>query len=1640
MQFVRLSFTRRVTLYFGTLFLLAIGTIFWIWYFGVGAIGIIGARDQRLTETMHILETSANLQRTLISKSIKNKRGDILVLAESQSLSRQLERRDPDIQANLELLFDRLQRAYPDHYQHVTIVDPLDEKIIASDIVADIGQVFHDTSLIKQAKQAGATEIIDHAFQKDVANKLAIIRQIFALDEDGYTTGKLVGILVAEIDLQQLVSDGLQEDMPEAGANKTSLLLDSEGKVLAKFPAADSAIDSVIGTMKLDAKTAMGFEGTFVRSNNRGEEFIVVYRHVPLSGGHAWTLLHYVDKDEALGELKGRVNILIAISLLMTVISLILISLASRSLTRPLISLSSAAKKLGGGDFSVRALTRSNDGQEVAALSTAFNWMAENIELSQHTLEEKIAARTKELQRSEARHRILFESTADAILVFDQHKIVDCNPAAVSLFGVNQREDLLAVGVNQLSPALQTDQEESRIAAARQYQAAMASGGVAFEWTYQRLDNGHIFTAEVLLSPVEIEGEILLHGAIRDISIRKISEEKVRLSEQNLAITLQSIGDAVISTDAGGCIVRMNTTAERLTGWTLKEAIGRPLSDVFHIINVDTREPLADPAQMVMGSGEIVALANHSALLSRDGSEYQVADSAAPIRDSDGVIVGVVLVFSDVSEDYRLRSALAKASSLLARTEELAKVGGWEFDLQTMQFSWSAETFRIHEMDVGLPPTMEQSFASFTEESRPVIQAAVNAAIEHGTPYDLELSKFTSKGRLIWVRAQGSGVFENGKIIKLFGALHDITERKRAEQYDQFRNAVLELLAGTESLPAILKFLVLGVEALDREMLCSVLLLDSDGKHLVKGVAPSLPEFYNAALEGSEIGLGRGSCGTSAYTGERVIVEDIHTHPYWVQYRALAAQASLGACWSQPIRSSTGKILGTFAIYYRNTHSPTTHDIVIIEQCARLASIAIEKNIAAEKLRDSEAHYRLLAEEAYDVVWRTDASSRFTYVSPADERIRGYKADEVIGRHVYELLTDDGKAALKKKLSDELVASKDEKKSKTINIELQQFCKDGTKIWTDVHFTPTLDASGNINGYQGITRDITSRRLTEEALRIAAIAFESQEGMYITDTDWVFLRVNKAFTEITGFSTSDVIGQKPDLLRSGAHDASFYQEMIARLESNGSWQGEIWDKRKNGDVFPALLTVTVVKDENEKITHYVGTFTDISSRKSAEEKIRSLAFYDPLTHLPNRRLLMDRLEQALLGAGRHKRKGALLFVDLDNFKTLNDTLGHDKGDILLQEVAKRLLTCTREGDTVARLGGDEFVIMLEDLSEDNMEAAQQAEAAGEKILDALNQGYQLAGIEHRSTPSIGITLFGEKQETIDEPLKRADLAMYQAKAAGRNSLRFFDPQMQEVVAAHVAMEEGLREAMSKGQFILHYQVQVQGAGEWIGAEALVRWIHPQRGMVQPLEFIPFAEETGLILPLGNWVLTSACEQLAIWANDPLMAHLTLAVNVSPRQFHQDDFVDQVLSILKNTGANPYRLKLELTESMLVSNVEDVIEKMYAIKRHGVGFSLDDFGTGFSSLSYLKRLPLDQLKIDQGFVRDILIDPNDAAIAKMVIVLAESLGLTVIAEGVETIAHRDYLASQGCHTYQGYLYSRPLPLTDFEEFVKKPDRR
>ena len=557
--------------------------------------------------------------------------------------------------------------------------------------------------------------------------------------------------------------------------------------------------------------------------------------------------------------------------------------------------------------------------------------------------------------------------------------------------------------------------------------------------------------------------------------------------------------------------------------------------------------------------------------------------------------------------------------------------------------------------------------------------------------------------------------------------------------------------------------------------------------------------------------------------------------------------------------------------------------------------------------------------------------------------------------------------------------------------------------------------------------DITERKRAEAELRIAATAFESQEGMFVADAAITILRVNQAFTEVTGFTAAEVVGQTPRMFMSDRQGAAFYAGLWQDVTRTGEWRGEIWNLHKSGKVYPAWLTITAVKDNHGDVTHYVGTLIDITERKSAEANIEQLAFYDPMTRLPNRRLLLDRLQLALAARVRSQRRGAILFIDLDDFKSLNDTLGHDAGDLMLQQVAQRLLACVRACDTVARLGGDEFVVMLGDLSANPREAASQAEFVGEKILLALTAPFMLAGHEHHSTGCIGVTLFSDHREVGEDLLKRADLAMYRAKAVGRNTLRFFDPEMQAAVTVRAALEADLRSGVQEGQFVLHYQPQVDREGRLTGAEALARWQHPRRGLVPPAEFIPLAEETGLIQPLGQCVLETVCAQLVAWSARPGAAHLTLAMNVSAREFRGREFVSRVLDVINRVGADPRKLMLEFTESLLVDDMEETIAKMNALKARGVGFSLDDFGTGYSSLSYLKHLPLDQLKIDRSFVCDILVDSNDAAIAHSIIALGQSLGLSVMAEGVETEEQRDLLAGQGCQAFQGFHFGRPGPV-------------
>ena len=812
-------------------------------------------------------------------------------------------------------------------------------------------------------------------------------------------------------------------------------------------------------------------------------------------------------------------------------------------------------------------------------------------------------------------------------------------------------------------------------------------------------------------------------------------------SEEDLHTTLLSIGDAVIATDAAGRVTRMNPVAERLTGWRAARARGRPLDEVFRIVNAETGDPVDSPVDKVMREGSVIGLANHTLLIARDGSRYQIADSGAPIHGADGSIKGVVLVFRDVSDEYRLQRAvqdqaraLEYSNRRLEEAQRIARLGHWELDLENDELHWSDEIYRIFELD---PARFQPSYEKFLEvihpDDRERVERAYREAVEQKKPYDLVHRLLLKDGRVRYVR-----------------------ERAETEY-------------------------------------------DADGR---------------------------------------------------------------------PLRS-----LGT-------------------------------------------------------------------------------------------------------------------------------------------------------------VQDVTEQVEAEQELRLAATTFNTHAGIMITDAQGTILRVNPAQTRLTGYSAQELVGANPRLLKSGRQDADFYRRMWRQLTDTGHWEGELWNRRKDGSLYAEWLTITAVRDEAGEVTHYVGTTQDITERKRAEARIEHLAYYDDLTDLANRRLLRDRLQQEMAVARRHDAFGALLYLDLDRFKNLNDALGHPVGDELPRQAGARLKQLVRAEDTVARLGGDEFVVLLPAHRRKQAQAGFDAQAAAEKIRVHLSEPYDLDGHSYHISVSIGIVLFPEGQEDADDVLKHADSALYRAKDEGRNTVRFYRPSMQATADARLALERDLRHALLHDQLSLHYQPKVDDSGAIIGAEALLRWRHPERGDIPPAHFIPVAEETGLIGELGAWVLRTSLGQYDDWLQAGLpVQDMRMAINVSARQFHEARFVDQVLDICADAGVSPERVELEITESLVMADVGDAIEKIQRLRAQGIHFSIDDFGTGYSSLAYLKRLPVDWLKIDRSFVRDVPDDPNDAAIVDTIIAMASHLGLGVIAEGVETQAQLAFLKDKGCPAFQGFLFSRPLPAAE-----------
>ncbi len=1102
---------------------------------------------------------------------------------------------------------------------------------------------------------------------------------------------------------------------------------------------------------------------------------------------------------------------------------------------------------------------------------------------------------------------------------------------------------------------------------------------------------------------------VKMRGVIRDITESKLAEMKLRASEERYRTAFQTSVDSLnINRRDDGTFVDINDGFTRMTGYERQDVIGRTSLELGIGLSSSDREKLAEELRK-----NSVCRNFEAQFRKKDGTLMWGLMSASMIEV--GGVPCLLSATKDITEAKLAAEQLAAVTEAMRTSEERYRTTFEQAPIGIVHTALDGRFLRFNTRFAEIIgyPLEEVRGLTYQMITAPEDIDKTGDALDRATggaheKVSLEKHIIRKDRTTVWVRLSISAQCdEHGEILHLITMVEDINARKQAEEL--LTGALEALRLSEEHYRTIFQ---MSVDAITISRL-------SDGRYI---------EVNNAFLdligiEPEEI-VGR----TSTELG---IWADLETRPKILEI--LSNNKGFHDLKTRFIKKNGQKIWVLISASVIEIGGDSCI-LSVVRDITEAMTAEVRLTAAAEALRLSEERYRTAFRTGLDSI-NINRLDDGTYVDINDgfTRMAGYELQEVLGRTSVELgiwvdLRD------RARLTAEL-----RKNSVCRNLEAQFRRKDGSLLW-GLMSASVIEVDG-VPCVLSATRDITEAKLAAERLATATEALETSEERYRTVfqtsldavaiaqfDDGMYVDVNREFLDTMGYDRDQVIGHTSQELNIWA-DERDRKSFIELLEKHSQCRNlEARFRKRSGEVFSAIISASVI--EVDSVSCIVSHMLDISSAKEAEEKIRNLAFYDSLTHLPNRRLLVDRLQQALAVSIRTGSQQALLYIDLDHFKTLNDTLGHQTGDLLLMEVARRIAGSIQETDSLARLGGDEYAVLLEGLSEIPEDAASQVERIAERVLAAIGEGYLLDGHEYHCGASIGINVFGKDIESQEEMLQRAELAMYQAKTAGRNAMRFFSPALQAAVNARAAMEEDLRKGIKGNQFVLYYQPQVVGS-KLIGAEALIRWKHPKRGLLSPYEFIPLAEETGLILPLGDWVLEAACEQLAAWASQKQMAPIVVAVNISARQFRQPEFVDLVLAALARTGANPQVLKLELTESMLVENIEEVIAKMTLLKSHGIGFSLDDFGTGYSSLSYLRRLPLDQLKIDRAFVRDILMDVASGAIAQTLISLGRAMGLSVIAEGVETEEQLKYLTKMGCHTFQGFLFGKPAPLKEFE---------
>jgi diguanylate cyclase (GGDEF)-like protein/PAS domain S-box-containing protein len=1145
------------------------------------------------------------------------------------------------------------------------------------------------------------------------------------------------------------------------------------------------------------------------------------------------------------------------------------------------------------------------------------------------------------------------------------------------------------------------------------YERALREGPFRCEYSFV---NGHIL--ELSFNPIVVDGKttgISVFG--KDINERKQAEAALRESEERYRAIFEQSAVGIVHTSLEGRFLICNPR--------FAEIVGYPIEEIPNLTFQQLTEPKYYPETLAIFQQILNGTAGTTSFekrcIRKDGSFTWVKATVSAQRDAEGRPLHYIALVEDINARKEAEELLFKAGDALRASEERYRTA----------FQVSLDAANISRLEDGKFIDVNEAFIKYTGYAREEVigrtvrefnlwvnpedrKKMTESLRQNSISLNLEAGFRRKDGTTIW------GVLSASKI-ELDGApcvltvVRDITEAKAAaERLAEAQNA-----------------------------------LRSSEEHYRTVFQTSIDAIGITRLEdGVFIDVNQAFCRIHGFERDEVIGRTAFELHLWTNpeerqrlFEAMRENSSYRDLEYMHTRKNGEKYW--VSISGARIELDGVPCIITIVRDITEAKTAKERLAAAqEALRTSEERYHTAFMMSLDGINISRLSDGlFIDVNEAFLKNTGYAHEELVGHTPLEVEIwanpDDRKKFIKELL----------KNSVCLNLEAPFRRKDGSLLWGMLSAS-VIELDG-VPCILTVVRDLSETKKAEERLATSQNALRASEARYSTAfeaspnavnifrlDDGMYLEVNQTFLETMGFEREEVIGRTSQELNIWA-DPSDLQDIVELLRQKQVFRGEIKQRKKNGETFWGLMSASVF--EYEGTSCVLSVTQDISDVKAAQDEIRDLSFYDPLTRLPNRRLLLNRLRRSPIATARNRHRRALLFVDLDNFKSLNDTLGHQTGDLLLQEAALRLGSCVRDSDTVARCGGDEFAVMLENLSEVVEEAIAQAQIVGEKILAICGLPYLLIGHECHCPSSVGITVFGDEQESAKDALQRAEIAMFEAKKAGRNTLRFFAPALQAAVSARATMEEDLREAIKTNQFVLYYQPQVE-RGRLIGAEALLRWKHPRHGLLAPGEFIPLAEESGLILPLGDWVLEAACAQLASWAVRKEASAIALAVNISARQFRQPNFVERVLAALARTGANPLTLKLELTESMLLDNVDDVIAKMTALKSHGLRLSLDDFGTGYSSLAYLKRLPLDELKIDLSFVRDILADAASGAIAQAILTLGKAMGLRVIAEGVETEEQRDFLIRMGCHSFQGFLYSRPLPLEEFQLWLPESAAR